>query len=491
MPQWGLLLAMGWTPRKVRNLLILEGGLVALLGGAIGALLGMGYAYLMIWGLSGWWIGAIQIAFLRFYASPISIVIGVVVGWIATVLAIGWTLHSLLRWSPLALLQSRQRESGRHRNPRSRLSLWISVAMFLSAFLLLGLGLGLSGEARAGSFIGGAMLLVIGAVLLYHRRSMESPAGKSSRDLSMMFLAEASSRRNPIRSTLSVGMVAFASFLVLSMSLFQAKPTESASGGFAYLAESSLPIPRGLSDRDYRREVLGNQADAIENTKVVSMRVRPGDDASCSNLYQASQPRVLGVRTEMADFDSAAPKQYKFPFSARTFLQTTEKRHPRSLCWNVSPSVPKRSNSNHLDLNTAMWSLHRGASIGEVFAFRYDDQEVYFKTVGLLQNTIMQGSLIIGEGNFTRVFPSISGYQQFLLDDRDVPQKAELVSIFESGWGDEGLDMTPSATVLQSLLAVQNTYLSAFQVLGHWDCSSARSGYPSSNSVRLQNGAVS
>ncbi len=467
MPQWGLLLAMGWTPRKVRNLLILEGGLVALLGGAVGALLGIGYAYLMIWGLSGWWIGAIQIAFLRFYASPTSIVIGVAVGWIASVLAIGWTLHSLLRWSPLALLQSRQRESGRHRNARNRLSLWISVAMFLSAFLLLGLGLGLSGEARAGSFIGGAMLLVIGAVLLYHRRSMESPSGNSSRDLSMMSLAEASSRRNPIRSTLSVGMVAFASFLVLSMSLFQAKPTESASGGFAYLAESSLPIPRGLSDRDYRREVLGNQADAIENTKIVSMRVRPGDDASCSNLYQASQPRVLGIRTEMADLDSAAQKKHKFPFSAKDLpANDREMASAFAMLERVATGSKEDPIPTIIDLNTAMWSLHRGASVGEVFAFSYDDQEVHFKTVGLLQNTIMQGALIIGEGNFTRVFPSISGYQQFLLDDRDVPQKAELMSIFESGWGDEGLDMTPSATVLQSLLAVQNTYLSAFQVLG-------------------------
>ncbi len=49
-------------------------------------------------------------------------------------------------------------------------------------------------------------------------------------------------------------------------------------------------------------------------------------------------------------------------------------------------------------------------------------------------------------------------------DDRKDPAKVS--AALENGWADEGLDVTPSALTLERLLAVQNTYISAFQAIG-------------------------
>jgi ABC-type antimicrobial peptide transport system permease subunit len=88
--------------------------------------------------------------------------------------------------------------------------------------------------------------------------------------------------------------------------------------------------------------------------------------------------------------------------------------------------------------------------------------------VGVLQNTILQGSLLIGESNFEQVFPAITGYRSFLVQ---VPaslraKSDEIKAALEDGWEEPGLSLVRSDSVLSQLLAVQNTYLSAFQLLG-------------------------
>ncbi len=118
-----------------------------------------------------------------------------------------------------------------------------------------------------------------------------------------------------------------------------------------------------------------------------------------------------------------------------------------------------------IDQNTAQWSLHQGASIGAITKLNYDGRAVHFKTVGLLSNSVLQGRLMIGESNFKVLFPSISGYQFFLV--RSAPADPTVVmEVLENGWSDDGLDVVSSAEVLSRMLSVQNTYISAFQTLG-------------------------
>jgi ABC-type antimicrobial peptide transport system permease subunit len=83
-----------------------------------------------------------------------------------------------------------------------------------------------------------------------------------------------------------------------------------------------------------------------------------------------------------------------------------------------------------------------------------------------LSNTILQGSLLIGEADFKRVFPSVAGYRYFLIDTADVPSPEDQVAVMEEALGDQGFDARSAVGVLRDFMAVQNTYLSTFQSLG-------------------------
>jgi ABC-type antimicrobial peptide transport system permease subunit len=113
-----------------------------------------------------------------------------------------------------------------------------------------------------------------------------------------------------------------------------------------------------------------------------------------------------------------------------------------------------------------MWSLQLYGGIGEVTRFPFDDgRERWFRVVGLLSNSVLQGSLLIGQANFKTQFPAISGDQYFLI--RTEPGSSEAVAgILENRLGDVGMDVTDSRLVLARMLAVQNTYLRTFQSLG-------------------------
>src|SRR5205807_2217039 len=84
---------------------------------------------------------------------------------------------------------------------------------------------------------------------------------------------------------------------------------------------------------------------------------------------------------------------------------------------------------------------------------------------GLLQDSVFQSSLLVSEENFLRLYPGHQGYNYFLLE---VPagREEEVRGLLERSLADLGFEVTPTARRLESYLAVENTYLSTFQMLG-------------------------
>ena len=96
-------------------------------------------------------------------------------------------------------------------------------------------------------------------------------------------------KRNPLRSTLTVGLVAVASFLIVAVSSFRLTPTREGTADFDFIAKSDQPI------FDRFDEVTELDIESY------SMRVKVGEDASCTNLYQSSQPQILGVSQDFQE----------------------------------------------------------------------------------------------------------------------------------------------------------------------------------------------
>jgi putative ABC transport system permease protein len=83
----GTLLALGFPPGRVRRLRLVEGGIVALLGGVAGALLGVLYIRLLLLGLGTFWIGAIGTSSLVARVERLSLYGGAAAGTAAAFLA--------------------------------------------------------------------------------------------------------------------------------------------------------------------------------------------------------------------------------------------------------------------------------------------------------------------------------------------------------------------------------------------------------------------
>jgi hypothetical protein len=335
----------------------------------------------------------------------------------------------------------------------------------------------LGGEAQAGAFLSSGALVLV-AILLVIAGRLRGAGGDDRSSFtggSLATLALRNAGRSVGRSITTIALMASAAFLIVAVSSFRLSPTNEGVGGFNLLAESSEPVIADLNSPAGRADLFAGDAKQLGGTTILALRLQPGDDASCRNLYQPSQPRVLGVTPAMIEYFNE-PEITRFGWAASAATTPEEKANPWRLLAR-GPLAPRADVASAerdaydeplpvvLDKNTALYSLQKYGGIGEEFEFTYGDRLVKFKVVGLLNNSVLQGNLLIGEADFTRTFPSISGYRSFLI--RTPPaDEAKVASLLEDRLGDEGFDTTSAHARLTDLLAVQNTYISTFQSLG-------------------------
>ena len=476
LKELGTLSAVGWTSRDIRNLSLMETSIVAGLGSIAGVALGVWYASRMLHGLRTWWIAAVVTPFMRLYVAPSTLFIGLMCG-LLTALAVVWfSLRGLKKVNTTRLLTGRSSDNELSTVTSPRKSKW-PVRLVVIATIMLVAAQFMSGEAQAGLFFGGGAAILT-ATLLWLRRSLRDAGSiaQSNLHLNDVGLAWRSAARNPGRSTLTVSLMASATFLIVAIGAFRIAPTESGTGGFELIAESDRALHHDFFDEATRTELFGDQASQLSGTDILGIRVHGGDDASCRNLYQATQPRLLGISRQMIDyFDD---HEDKFAWSGgihsnpwRCLDSSWESELPKEVKADPIPVI--------IDKNTAMYALHLPPKIGYEFELTYDDRPVRFQIAGLLGNTLLQGALIMSEENLVRIAPGNAGYRMFLIGQIQVKSnesvqpdagqempRAEITSLLEQRFGDEGLDVKQSDVVLKDLLAIQNTYLSTFQSLG-------------------------
>ncbi len=465
--QVGLLLSVGWNRRQVRHLLIYEGLAVSLIGSALGVLIGLGYAGLILAALhsKAWWLGAISTPFLEFHWTTRSLVMGYVSGTVVSVLTIAWSVWRTRHVPARQLLAGRVAAAASTYAAPARWPLLVALLLVSAAVGLAFWAFGLTGEQQAGSFVGsGAMLLTALLIWCWHAlRQGGRHLAPLTRRAPLVMLAARSAARNPTRSTLTIGLIATASFLIVAMSAFRLKPTETGTGGFALIAELSQPIFADFRRPPEREELLGDEAAAVlRGSDLFTFRVRPGDNAGCGNLYRAQQPRILGVPPALVErFDD--PDAAGFAFAAAA--DSPQNSHNP---WHVLSAIATPSGEPIpvvLDKDTALYSLQLLGGIGQEFTFVYDDRPITFRVAGLLALSVLHGNLLISEADFRQLFPDINGYR-FALVTAPAGQAEQVAEVLEDRLSDQGFDALDTRVVLSGLMALQNTYLRTFQMLG-------------------------
>ncbi len=445
----GTLVATGHTPRFVGRLLFSEGTLLAAAGCLIGIPGAVAYASVMLYGLSTWWSGAVGGSFLELHLNPRDPLIGALSA-LALMLASIWlSLKRVVRLSPNELLAGKIEAvpTGPEGVRRSRRLRFVSIALGTTALGLLGLSLGADSASRLGAFFGAGTLSLIAALLLLRSVLLKPQSG----DISISGIASLGFRngsRNPTRSVLSATLVACASFMIVTVAMnrndvsSQEPDYHSGDGGFRLVAEASVPLFQAKLD-----DVTSGSEDTMQ---LVPLRVRLGEDASCLNLYQPSQPTLAGV-------PKALVKRGGFAFQATLAETSQERENPWLLLEkDFDGAIPVFG-----DANSVMWILHLRLG-DELRVSGSDGRERRLVLAGLLSRSIFQSELVLAEEHFLDLYSDHSGYQALLVETDDPKAAAAL----EDALATEGLDAVRTADRLAGFLVVENTYLSTFQSIG-------------------------
>jgi ABC-type antimicrobial peptide transport system permease subunit len=478
----GTLLALGFTPKRVRKLFLVEGAALAFMGSLVGVAGGILYARAMLHGLTTIWRSATNTSALTFHASPATLLLGLVSGTLVAMIVIWVVLRKQARLPARELLagdwsadvhvgagrtgtetcRAGVVRSFARRFANAAVIAWVSLAL---AIATVAAAFAMNKTSNPMYFFSAGSLALIAGLAFTSAALGRMLKGESKTHVTPVSLSIRGAARRKNRSVATVALLACGVFLIVSLGVFRldaeanAWKRSSGTGGFALIGESTLPIVKNLNAVE-GRDALGLDEKIMQGVSFVPFRVREGDDASCLNLNRAQQPRVLGVRADLL----AKPPRFSFQHSAS--FGRSAGAHWGYLHFDAlrSPDVAPTRAYAVGDAASIQWALHK--KIGDTISYR-DERGNDFKLrlVGGLANSILQGSLIIDETEFTKRFPSVSGYRMFLIDcpSNTLPQvSAELTRALQ----DYGFETTPAAQRLAAFNAVQNTYLSTFQVLG-------------------------
>jgi len=278
---------------------------------------------------------------------------------------------------------------------------------------------------------------------------------------------------------------------------------EGGTGGFLFVAEATVPVLYDLNSRETQLDL-----NIPSGVNFVQLMASYADDASCLNLNEVANPRILSVDPSLLEgrfsfargsewldrddpwqslnreiaFAGTSDPQTSGPGpgnpapgipssgtsgSGTTFPETSQSGIPPSgtshsgtrTLGNPAPVIPAIA-----DQSVIQWGL--GKKVGDTLIYTNErGEEVKLLLIGGLANSVFQGNVIISEKHFLRHFPSTSGSNFFLVDtghEREEEIIEELGFIFR----DHGWEMTTAVDRLNEFNSIENTYLGIFLMLG-------------------------
>ena len=458
----GLLTAIGYTRAAIRRIFLLEGLSLAVAGSAIGIAGGIGYAALVLHGLRTWWRDAVNTTAIDLHVATAPLVIGAAAGVVTAWICIALSIRGLRALSPRSLLAGHSidalAEAGK---PRRRVAI-VAIVSAVAALALVALGF-MKLMPGAGAFFGAGMLLLVSLLSVFNlllRRQRGTLSGSGQAALARFGVRNASWR--PGRSVLSASLVAAAVFLIVAVDAFrrggdEALDPRGGSGGFALVGESDVPIVHDLNTPEGREDAGLILDESVSSALTFhQLRLRPGDDTSCVNLYKPKRPRVVGV-------GDAFVQANRFTFALSLAEGEAQQANPWLLLAGDAEPYPAI-----VDATSLQYVLH--AAVGDEIVIDEDSSRpLRLRIVGSLSDSALQGEIIVGDAAFKKMFPDEPGFRMALVDVRGGADRARLTEIagqLEGALDASGFDAQLTSDRLAGYHRVENTYLTTFQTLG-------------------------
>jgi len=459
----GMLLACGFTGGQAARAVLAEGAVLAVCGVAVGWPLGIAYAGGIINALNTGLLGTIGNAALRLHVEAASIAIGAVAGLAAGVASAWWGTRALGQARVLDLLAGWRAMGARPVRAAGKIAALLGVAAAIAAAAMIALGLAGAASPVAAFFAGGAALLAAALCGCYWAlaRAIGRRAGGRVSTWGLVVRNAAANRR---RSMLAIGLFACATFVIVATAANRrdyagsdVTRKDSGTGGFSLRAVASLPIRYDFGTKSGRARLgFSRDDDALfEQVKVYSFLMSQGDDVSCLNLAKPAFPRVLGVSRQ---------------FGSRGGFRVNG-RDGKANAWETLFAAGRPGSAHESspvpvfgDASSVQWQLHSG--LGGIIGMQSASGEVVdLRVSGLVSNSIFASELLMSDENFGTLFPGQADARYFLIETPP-GMEGKVAAALRRNLGDMGLEVRGTREILNSVIGVQNTYLSTFTALG-------------------------
>ncbi len=446
--------SMGYPLKLIRKIYLGEGMLVALAGTLAGLVLAVLYARLVHWALTGVWQDIVRTELLVLVVNPASLAAGFVVGMVLALVVTYFSLNRYILKKPV-LVPGKQPVDNRYR-VAAAIILTLGGIGVLARQMITGVYTDPLSFFIAGGLLIPAFLLAADLFLLKIRNT-------SHNDMSLWLLSMKNLTRNRTRSLSVIILLALGIFVVIATGSHRndaaAGDTEPSggTGGFLFVAEATVPV---LYDLNAQETII--DLNIPSSAGFVQFMASYADDASCLNLNEVANPRILSVDPSL--------------LSGRFSFAAGSNRLDRSDPWSSLEGSPDDTGNQAQQESTMpvipaiadqaviQWGLNK--RVGDTLIYTNErGEEIGLLLTGGLANSIFQGNVIVSEENFLKHFPSVSGSSFFLIDaprDQQEEISEELAFIFR----DHGWEMTTAVDRLNEFNSVENTYLGIFLMLG-------------------------
>ena len=455
----GILSGLGFTKKTIINLRISESVFIALLGSIAGAFVGIVYNNALMLGLNSVWQDAVRTKMIDVYILPQTLIIGALSGFIIALLVIFFTTRKKLKSTVISMVQNTE-STEPNKAKTNNLSLKLTAILsFLLTISLIIYSIITSIDKNSTLFLSaGALYLIamVASMSLYFQHLKNKTHNNAP---SIYRLALKNAFVNKGRSIAAIVLLALGTFSVIitgaNRKTFYGveNHAQSGTGGFQYWAETSMPLLYDLNTKSGKENYGLADETLLDSVSFLQFHSLEGDDASCLNLNQVEQPKILGVN----------PKE----FSDRKAFSFA-KLHQQINNDNAWLELKKDYGNNVIpaiaDQTVIVWGLKK--SVGDTLIYLNEfGKEIKLVLIAGLNASVFQGSILIDDQQFMKHFPSVSGSRTMLIETKNEDKKA-ISDLLSAQLIDYGIEISRGKDRLAEFYSVSNTYLSVFMALG-------------------------
>ncbi|UCE39410.1 MAG: ABC transporter permease [Thermoplasmata archaeon] len=517
MTENATLRALGFRKRSINHIFLVEGTILSIVGGVFGVILGLLFGVFLITGMNTFWSSIMEGSQVRFYYTLDSLVVGFSLGILISIftmfLALWYegrrTVAGALRYGlsareekksiflpsffgiigliilvlPVLIGNGFQSELGfvtlglgpvilifsargfigiRH---KKNIEFWAGLALVIYTLILTSYFADIVPVIEL-FFISGFMLLC-GFILVFHhflvkvtweygKEEKEIPIQHGKRWLLQFSIKNAA--RRPKRTMFSVFLFSLTLFVLVSLTInLQGaiydveKAVSESGGGYQIMGEGVNPIFADLADSGSRQK-SGISSNVFNELEITQFKTKGDLGGTCSNLNRAASPRLIGANKSF------------FWDNSFVFINHEDLGDGEDNPWLLLQESKEDDEIPAIgDYNTIVWIL--GLDLGSTITIVDEmGNTVSLKIVGIIGNSIFQGSLIIWDENFDVLYPTDNGYDLFLFKSEASNLKPQMTEL-ESALSAYGFDAYSVESVVVENILIENTYISIFQVI--------------------------